>query len=324
MSSYHVLNALWVGIFPMLVVSLIIGITIYLLCCLNHMKKRCVEYCHHRKTKQKKQLRKKLQKSKTDVESNSQPETFVVLKKSQSSQDYKSKKPDKKQSKSCFKTFYADYYDDDEDDIKLPSRKLLPKQEVEEYLTVNNETNAMIRSNQPLGVMQEQGPPPLPLTVPPPQSKTTEYQNQKEKNDYLEKRTKQERLNRTSLTLDLKTNNNIYFNKSKSLHINNPAVADSIVDELDSEPLVLAAGSIYSSSTIRSSKSLNINETKLYTRKKERNSSSNNIEQLIVHELKESPKGIYARLKCLRNNKSKKLKCHYLFMQDNIYSTSVY
>lgn len=42
MSSYHIVNAIWVGIFPMLAVMIIIGIIFYFLCCLNQIKNRIV------------------------------------------------------------------------------------------------------------------------------------------------------------------------------------------------------------------------------------------------------------------------------------------
>ncbi|RNA14291.1 hypothetical protein BpHYR1_029442 [Brachionus plicatilis] len=46
MSSYHIVNAIWVGIFPMLAVMILIGILFYFLCCLNQIKNRIV---HNRK-----------------------------------------------------------------------------------------------------------------------------------------------------------------------------------------------------------------------------------------------------------------------------------
>lgn len=42
MSSYHIVNAVWVGIFPMLAVMIIIGILFYFLCCLNQIKNRII------------------------------------------------------------------------------------------------------------------------------------------------------------------------------------------------------------------------------------------------------------------------------------------
>ncbi len=49
MSSYHILNAIWVGVFPMLATSIVIGAICYLLCCLNQIKIKCVAM--HKKRK---------------------------------------------------------------------------------------------------------------------------------------------------------------------------------------------------------------------------------------------------------------------------------
>jgi hypothetical protein len=57
MSSYHVINAIWIGVLPMLGVALVIGIACYILCCLNQIKNKCKE---HRRNKQNKIARKKL------------------------------------------------------------------------------------------------------------------------------------------------------------------------------------------------------------------------------------------------------------------------
>ena len=45
MSSFHLLNAVWVGVFPMLAVTLILGIICYIICCLNRIKIKCTEHC---------------------------------------------------------------------------------------------------------------------------------------------------------------------------------------------------------------------------------------------------------------------------------------
>ena len=57
MSSYHVLNAVWIGVFPMLAVSVLIGLLCYILCCLNQLK---IKFQQYRKKKQLKKTRKKL------------------------------------------------------------------------------------------------------------------------------------------------------------------------------------------------------------------------------------------------------------------------
>ena len=44
MSSYHIINAVIVGIFPMLIVSILIGFVCYLLCCINQIKAKFKEY----------------------------------------------------------------------------------------------------------------------------------------------------------------------------------------------------------------------------------------------------------------------------------------
>ena len=59
MSSYHVLNAIWIGVFPMLAVSVLIAVLCYILCCLNQIK---VKFKQYRKRKQLKKTRKKIQK----------------------------------------------------------------------------------------------------------------------------------------------------------------------------------------------------------------------------------------------------------------------
>lgn len=46
MSSYHIINAIWVGVFPMLAVTVVIGIVCYLLCCLNQIK---IKFSQHKK-----------------------------------------------------------------------------------------------------------------------------------------------------------------------------------------------------------------------------------------------------------------------------------
>lgn len=66
MSSYHIINAIWVGIFPMLAVMIIIGILFYFLCCLNQIKNRIV---HHRKQKALKKARLKIQREKNNQNS---------------------------------------------------------------------------------------------------------------------------------------------------------------------------------------------------------------------------------------------------------------
>ena len=59
MSTYHVLNAVWIGVFPMLAMAVLIAALCYLLCCLNQIK---VKFQHYRKKKQLKKARKKLLK----------------------------------------------------------------------------------------------------------------------------------------------------------------------------------------------------------------------------------------------------------------------
>ena len=46
MSSYHIVQAIWVGVFPMLAAAVLVGALCYLLCCLNQIKERIV---HSRK-----------------------------------------------------------------------------------------------------------------------------------------------------------------------------------------------------------------------------------------------------------------------------------
>jgi len=296
MSSYHILNALWVGIFPMIAVSIVIGIVIYMSCCLNNIKERCFEYYNHRKPKEKQQKKKK---SKEDIEANYKSEYHSSRKKTKTEDKYKSEylsddqkmsnQPKKSESKGCCKLFYEDYYDNDDEIKQVPSRKLLPKPEVEEYLTLNSVINQNLIS------VEQQIPPPLPLTVPPPQPKNKlECLNRIENSVSLEKHIntgKDVRFDRSSLKLDLKTNNN---NKLKSIHLDKPSANGFIIEELDSEPVVLLAGLDKSTVT----RSLNTSETKKSTNEIDRNIKT---DQLIVQELKESPKGIYARLKCLKN-----------------------
>jgi len=59
MSTYHVLNAIWIGVFPMLTMAVAIATLCYILCCLNQIKVKCKEY---RKRKQLRKTRKKLLK----------------------------------------------------------------------------------------------------------------------------------------------------------------------------------------------------------------------------------------------------------------------
>lgn len=59
MSSYHILNAIWIGVFPMLAVTVLIGVFCYILCCLNQIKNKCKE---HSKKKSLKKTRKRLYK----------------------------------------------------------------------------------------------------------------------------------------------------------------------------------------------------------------------------------------------------------------------
>jgi hypothetical protein len=56
MSSYHLLNAVWIGIFPMLTVTLTIGIVFYIICCLNRIKLKCNEHCLNRNERKAKQI----------------------------------------------------------------------------------------------------------------------------------------------------------------------------------------------------------------------------------------------------------------------------
>jgi hypothetical protein len=63
MSSYHVLNAVWIGVFPMLAVTILISIILYFVCCLNRIKTQCSKYCSRKRQK-------KREKKKRDIEAN--------------------------------------------------------------------------------------------------------------------------------------------------------------------------------------------------------------------------------------------------------------
>ncbi len=128
----------------------------------------------------------------------------------------------------------------------------------------NNEVLQNIKNNQNLSVIQLQKPPPLPLTIPPPTTKSPE-------NAFPD---------RSALTLDLKKNNNESVLKS-ILH--KPPSFE--VTELLTEPTVLNPES--RKPTIL--QSINSNEQ---------------LDQLIVQDLKASPKSIYERLKFLKNKDS--------------------
>ena len=67
MSSYHVFNDLWFGLFPMLAASVLIGIICYIICCLNQIKNKIVLY---RKRKRILKVRKKLEKRNANLKSN--------------------------------------------------------------------------------------------------------------------------------------------------------------------------------------------------------------------------------------------------------------
>lgn len=56
MSSYHIVQAIWYGVLPMLVAALFVGILCYFICCLNQIKERIV---HSRKRKRLREARKK-------------------------------------------------------------------------------------------------------------------------------------------------------------------------------------------------------------------------------------------------------------------------
>ncbi|CAF0776721.1 unnamed protein product [Brachionus calyciflorus] len=66
MSSYHIVNAVWVGIFPMLAVMVIVGILFYLICCLNQIKNRIIL---HRKRQSLKKARLKIRNEKKSQDS---------------------------------------------------------------------------------------------------------------------------------------------------------------------------------------------------------------------------------------------------------------
>ena len=103
MSSYHILNSIWIGVFPMLAVTVIIGVLFYIVCCLNRIKKHCGEYCAHKRIeKSRRNLNKKTPR---DIEASYQ-----------SDDQYKSKKKKKKISeiKNSMKCF-QDPYDEQEE-----------------------------------------------------------------------------------------------------------------------------------------------------------------------------------------------------------------
>lgn len=56
MSSYHLLNAVWIGVFPMLAVTVLLGVICYIVCCLNRIKIRCV-HCWRKRNKKKLKLK---------------------------------------------------------------------------------------------------------------------------------------------------------------------------------------------------------------------------------------------------------------------------
>ncbi len=122
------------------------------------------------------------------------------------------------------------------------------------------------QNNQSLLVIQHQKPPPLPSTIPPPAVRSLG-------NSFPD---------RSSLTLDLKSNNNAtilkpLFHRQSSFEIT----------ELQSEPTVL-----------------NPESKKPFTSvdfKPVNDRNSEQLDQLIVQELKASPKGIYERLKYLKS-----------------------
>ncbi len=91
MSSYHILNAIWVGVFPMLSVTVLIGIILYFVCCLNRIKILCSKYCKRKRQKRKKQNRR-------DIEANYS---------SQTEYEY-SKKKNKKSSVICLRDPYEE------------------------------------------------------------------------------------------------------------------------------------------------------------------------------------------------------------------------
>ena len=308
MSSYHVLNTLWIGIFPMLAVSIVVGLVFYLFCCLNNIKEHCVEYCVKRKkTKSRKHSRKE---KKADIENqNSESDTKKTNSK---------KKPSSRRKKSwdqkCLKSSCEIYLDDDNEDTKKVPRNnekiAINNQADDEYFLNTQETNSIIKNSQNLTAMQLQRPPPLPLTVPPPQKDNLEKINSTELQ--LESAPSDPLLDRAALSLDLRKNYTTTSTKPKSIIIpRNREKEDFTIYELDSEPKKLKPGLLIDSSNIiHSSKSLNIMETvSTNVDKFNMNNSNNNIEQLIVQELKESPKSIYSRLKSLRNRSIK----FYLF-----------
>lgn len=134
-----------------------------------------------------------------------------------------------------------------------------------------------------------QKPPPLPLTVPPQTAK--QIPNSNFNQSFHQEPAKYDR---TSLKLNLKHSHSpeVAF-KPKSI-LQTRSKPDFIINELDEEPNFKFG----IPSSIRSSKSLNtVDQENLYHNRQ--NKSNGNIEQLIVQELKESPKGIHARFKYL-------------------------
>lgn len=71
MSSYHIVNAIWVGIFPMLAVMIIIGILFYFLCCLNQIKNRII------RNRKRRALKRNIRLNSIDKKANDSVSDFV-------------------------------------------------------------------------------------------------------------------------------------------------------------------------------------------------------------------------------------------------------
>lgn len=75
MSSYHIIQAIWVGVFPMLAATVVVGILCYLLCCLNQIKIRLMQ---SRKRKRMREARKRALKEKQPLSQPIKVETRIV------------------------------------------------------------------------------------------------------------------------------------------------------------------------------------------------------------------------------------------------------
>jgi hypothetical protein len=179
MSSYHVLNAIWVGVFPMLAASILIGVACYIICCLNQLKLRIIEYRREKKLLKAQQMHEKRNsrrkhKSKSRNHDYDQEDEFKTI------NEMQKKKP------SLLDKLYEDEDEEDDDDddydiddgdyyIKKPQPKI--------YSQIKN----VARTKPP------SAPP-----SPPQYSQNLSSKNPRNKNS----------IDRNRLSLKLKSNNN--------------------------------------------------------------------------------------------------------------------